>query len=575
MTLITTVRNGERFLEEALCSIQLQSFERWRLILVDDGSEDRTAELARAFAKTEPRCHLFIRPALGRLEALRFAHAQVDTEYVAWVDADDALRPDALSTCVEALDAASWAVMAFTQHEVVTQGGESREHRPRGRPTGLNLLRSFSTFHFRLIRSRAFIDAGGIGRYPIGIDYDLCLRLWELGPVLGLEEVLYDYRRHRAQMSSAKRSSQVEASASAVRDAIVRQGFQNRLRLRLEGKLPRFVLACPEFEGDAQIRGRVRQAVMRRNPAIGIRTAVLWPSGGSHLDTVVAEGLHRRGVVVVPVRPTLAGLEAVLRARRVPDLLVLHGLRRAVASMDASSTGRFLGVLARLRVEGCRVVWWDWEAGDTTPRVPRALRNPWLRRVEAVPPLAAGVVPFCDRRRARARLGLGDDDIVVVVCAHSRVAVRAALAELRECSAQARILVLGPASRETMPGVLHVREGPRSRRNSIAAADLVVFTHDWCVPGDPWCEATAAGRAVHVRGRLRGGLRELLGDAAPFLQGPLPRQVSIPLRAHWRAQGLRLRDALMQVHGPEALAAILIADKPRALARTVGRRLTM
>ena len=532
------MRNGERFLQEALASIQAQTYSRWTLVLVDDGSSDGTTEVARAFAETESRCRLFIRPPTGRLEALRFAHAQTRTEFVAWVDGDDRLHPSALEVCLRTMDDAPWAVMAFTQRASIGEGGESRPERRRLRPTGTNLLRSFSTFHFRLIRTAAFEAVGGIGHHPIGIDYDLCLRLWEHGPVAAIDEVLYDYRRHRAQMSTATRAAQVEASARAVREAIVRRGLDDAIALSLQGHRPKFEIrrAAPAATG-------IRASITRRQTPP--RVAVVWPHRGRHLDVLVEESLHAHGLGVVPTPGTLDALAAA----DCPDVLVLRDWGHTVRT--TAERGRLLGVLTRLRAAGCRIVSCAVTGRSDDTGMVEALCHDVLDC--ALPPSPVGLVPARDRSRARARMGIDDDETVML---YER-------APPSTVPTDAAVLVFAQSAGVGRP----IAPGRDARLDAIAAADVVIFDDPAAVAGDLWCETIAAGRAVQVCGRRRDALRKTFGGSPLWLEDS-PQALD---RKTLRERGLQLRERMRTLE-LEAFGRRIIGAPRGGLLRSAWRR---
>ena len=54
--------NGEPYIGAAIRSVLAQSYARWELLILDDGSADRTAEIAEAFEKSDPRIRLFRNP---------------------------------------------------------------------------------------------------------------------------------------------------------------------------------------------------------------------------------------------------------------------------------------------------------------------------------------------------------------------------------------------------------------------------------------------------------------------------------------------------------------------------------
>ena len=62
VSIIMPAFNGEPYIGAAIRSVLAQSYARWELLILDDGSADRTAEIAEAFEKSDPRIRLFRNP---------------------------------------------------------------------------------------------------------------------------------------------------------------------------------------------------------------------------------------------------------------------------------------------------------------------------------------------------------------------------------------------------------------------------------------------------------------------------------------------------------------------------------
>ena len=90
-----TVYNGERYLSEAIRSIQSQSLSDFEFVIVDDGSEDRTPEILRE-AQADSRIRVISKPRLGRARALNVAWTNACGTYIANLDADDIAYPSRL-----------------------------------------------------------------------------------------------------------------------------------------------------------------------------------------------------------------------------------------------------------------------------------------------------------------------------------------------------------------------------------------------------------------------------------------------------------------------------------------------
>lgn len=96
--------NGERFVDQALRSACEQTYEDLEVIVWDDGSTDRTAEIVQNVS--DPRVRLVrSRANRGHAAALNGALRLARGEYVKFLDADDALGPDCVARLAELMDA--------------------------------------------------------------------------------------------------------------------------------------------------------------------------------------------------------------------------------------------------------------------------------------------------------------------------------------------------------------------------------------------------------------------------------------------------------------------------------------
>ena len=126
------VYNGERYLAEALDSLMAQSFRDFELIIADNASTDRTAEIGTAYAAKDPRIR-YVRnernigaaPNFNRVLTLSQAelfHASAD---------DDLYEPRFLERCVEALQRDSGAVLSHTRTRMIGDQGEPLRYDPK------------------------------------------------------------------------------------------------------------------------------------------------------------------------------------------------------------------------------------------------------------------------------------------------------------------------------------------------------------------------------------------------------------------------------------------------------------
>ncbi|MCJ0875039.1 bifunctional glycosyltransferase family 2 protein/CDP-glycerol:glycerophosphate glycerophosphotransferase [Streptomyces sp. AP-93] len=106
LSIVVPVYNVELYLDECLESIAAQTFGDFEVVLVDDGSTDGSAALAQAFVERDDRFRLVLQKnaGLGAARNVGARHISPGTEYLAFVDSDDTLPPDAYRRMVDALD---------------------------------------------------------------------------------------------------------------------------------------------------------------------------------------------------------------------------------------------------------------------------------------------------------------------------------------------------------------------------------------------------------------------------------------------------------------------------------------
>ena len=122
VSVVMPVHNGERYIEQTLRSVLASNLRELEIIVVDDGSSDRSSDIVRRIG--DPRIALLQQSASGgpsRPRNVGIAHARA--AYIAFVDADDLIKTDKLSSAAAALDAHPQAGFAFTDFEHIDAEG--------------------------------------------------------------------------------------------------------------------------------------------------------------------------------------------------------------------------------------------------------------------------------------------------------------------------------------------------------------------------------------------------------------------------------------------------------------------
>ena len=104
VSVVVPIYNVERYLADCLESLAAQTLQDLEVVMVDDGSTDRSAAIAQAFAERDPRFKLVSQANGGLSKARNTGIDAAAGEFLAFVDSDDVVAPDAYELLVGALD---------------------------------------------------------------------------------------------------------------------------------------------------------------------------------------------------------------------------------------------------------------------------------------------------------------------------------------------------------------------------------------------------------------------------------------------------------------------------------------
>lgn len=96
LTIIMPAYNADRYIAQALASVQAQTVRDWQLFVIDDGSTDSTFDVASQIAAKDPRILVTTAPNSGIANVMNRALLAAETEWVACMHADDIMLPHRL-----------------------------------------------------------------------------------------------------------------------------------------------------------------------------------------------------------------------------------------------------------------------------------------------------------------------------------------------------------------------------------------------------------------------------------------------------------------------------------------------
>jgi len=207
ISIVTAVYNGEKYIEQSVNSILGQTFKNFEFIIVDDGSTDSTLEIIQKL--NDPRLRIIQQKNKGQTKALITGVEQAQGELIARLDADDYSLPHRLMRQIEFMD---------THPEVILCGSRFQElyddnlvpQRVLFAQTNAEIKKIISRFNpfahsAVMFRRNSYLKCGGYNKkYLIGMDYDLWIRLMDIGEAHNIEEVLTIIRMHDESSSKVR-----------------------------------------------------------------------------------------------------------------------------------------------------------------------------------------------------------------------------------------------------------------------------------------------------------------------------------------------------------------------------------
>lgn len=206
LTVLLAVHNGERWLAGALESVLRQTWEDFELLVVDDGSRDRSVEIVASYRDERIRL-LRAEEHRGLAAALNRGLAHASAELVARQDADDVSDPRRFERQLTFLDAHPDVALLGTWYRRIDASG--RQVATRRLPCDASLLRLALLFYCPFVHTSIMMRgavARELGGYDEAVryaeDFELWSRIARRAPVANLPEALVGMRVHETSMTS-------------------------------------------------------------------------------------------------------------------------------------------------------------------------------------------------------------------------------------------------------------------------------------------------------------------------------------------------------------------------------------
>lgn len=231
VSVLMPVYNAARYLAEAIESILAQTFREFELVIVDDGSSDRSPAIIDAYARRDARIKVIRRANTGIVGALNDAIGQSKGDLLARMDADDVSLPQRLEKQVAYMREHDECVALGARVIGIDPYGcvlFQSEHKLTHDEIDAELLNGvgWAIVHpVSMIRRDALQRVGPYRKeWQYVEDLDLFLRLAETGKLANLPDQLLRYRQHTESINRTRAAEQARLAEACVREAYRRRG---------------------------------------------------------------------------------------------------------------------------------------------------------------------------------------------------------------------------------------------------------------------------------------------------------------------------------------------------------------
>jgi glycosyltransferase involved in cell wall biosynthesis len=237
--LTPTFNPNDQFLRAAVESVIAQAYENWELILVDDGSSDpRVRALLKILGQRDARIQIGVQEHGGISSALNTGLARARGDWIALLDHDDLLEPDALFRAIDLLQNDREADVIYSDEDKIVDG---RLAAPLLKPDwSPEFFRTHDYLGHFVVMRRDLARAEFRSEFDGAQDYDLLLRVSEVTDrIRHIPRVLYHWRRTSESTAHniRRKPGALEAGRRAIEEHLVRRQEKARVTIDWETHL--------------------------------------------------------------------------------------------------------------------------------------------------------------------------------------------------------------------------------------------------------------------------------------------------------------------------------------------------
>lgn len=207
LSVVLSTYNDEHYISESIQSILNQTYPYFELIIVNDGSTDKTLKIVKSF--NDPRIVLINKPNTGLIDSLNIGVKYAKYDWIARMDGDDIAEPNRFEEEIKLIN--NDVVIISSQCSVINELGTTISHTKFFTSNiGISLSHlldlSLIAHPTVIFNKKAFFEVGGYDSMMyVAEDYDLWAKMCTKGKLVISNKQLLKLRKHSGNISTAKR----------------------------------------------------------------------------------------------------------------------------------------------------------------------------------------------------------------------------------------------------------------------------------------------------------------------------------------------------------------------------------
>ncbi|MBE5843388.1 MAG: glycosyltransferase [Butyrivibrio sp.] len=205
ISIVLPVYNGEEYLAEAIESVLNQSYSNLELIIVNDGSTDKSLEIANLYADSDSRVLVIDNRANLKLpKTLNVGFSKAKGQYFSWTSADNIYKEKAIEELHNEIQKSDDTIMVYSDYTCIDSKGDFQKkivvHE-------INDMMKGNVIGACFLYTRTIAEE--IGEYDENLflaeDYDYWIRMLGHGEIIHVNNDLYLYRLHSKSLTEEKK----------------------------------------------------------------------------------------------------------------------------------------------------------------------------------------------------------------------------------------------------------------------------------------------------------------------------------------------------------------------------------